>query len=137
MVKLLLYMMAAAFGLIAATGMVSCNDPAGPSQSSGNDSTLTVIKPASGDIIQAGSAVTVEWRYPKNWPYLKTVIDASISATGIPTWKTITTDTTIAYPQNTFRWIVPSGKTGDSCRVKVYDYDKNKSAYSGYFKVTE
>jgi hypothetical protein len=114
--------------------LFSCDEPTKPPAITYYDS-LTALKPEAGAVLQAGTAVTIEWGYPKDWPYKKVVVEASISNSKIPNWKTISIDPVIC-PQATFQWAIPSGQTGDSCRIKIYDYDKNKYAYSGYFKVT-
>jgi hypothetical protein len=113
--------------------LLSCDNPA---EGGHTYDVLTLLKPVAGAEIKAGSTVTVEWGYPENWPYQQIVVDASVSNSAIPTWVTIS-ENPVTYPHTTFTWTVPTGKTGDSCRIKIYDYDKNVFATSGYFRVTD
>jgi hypothetical protein len=119
--------------LVATPLFFSCNNSTNP-QPVAYDS-LTVVKPTAGDVIMAGAAVIVQWGYSQNWAYNQVRIQASISNKRIPVWKDITQP--INCPQNTFQWTVPSDTSGDSCRIKIFDYDQNKIAYSGYFKITK
>jgi len=114
----------------------SCNpkDPASSQPETCSD--LTVIAPASGATLTAGSTVQIKWCFPSGWAYTQTLIDASISNYGFTLWKSIVV-TPVLYPTNTFAWKIPADTSGDSCRIRVYDYDKNKYAYSGFFKITK
>lgn len=120
-----------AYAFITMPFIFSCNNATNPQ----TYDSLTVVKPAVGDVVKAGTTITVQWGYPGNWPYKQTRVAATISNRSLPRYNELTPP--INYPQNTFQWTVPSDTSGDSCRIKVYDYDENKDAYSGFFKITK
>jgi hypothetical protein len=113
----------------------SCNSD-NPASSQQACSELTVNSPSSGASLTVGSTVQIQWCFPSGWAYTQTLVDATISNSGVPAWKSVIV-TPVQYPDNAFSWTIPADKTGDSCKIRVYDYDKNKFAYSGFFKIVK
>lgn len=95
---------------------------------------LTVTFPDKNyNTFKVGQEVTITWCFPKDWPYAKTVVEYRLNS---PTalWKSI--GDPLLHPISSKSFTFTSSQVGDSCRIRIADYDKNILAYSGYFKIT-
>jgi hypothetical protein len=114
---------------------VFCNDSGtNPTTPAVTCDTLTILYPVGGEMFKVGSTYQIKWCLPSNWPYTQTRISLSVSNTHFANFSK---DLVSNLPSSnlSFSWTVDSTQIGDSCKMRISDYEENKKVYSGYFRI--
>jgi hypothetical protein len=122
------------FAFVSSLGCFFCND-SGTNNSSSCDS-LTIKYPAGGEEFKVGTTYQIEWCVPANATYTQTKVSLGVFTNGFGSYKDLKGASALPVSQLSFAWTIDSTQIGDSCKIRVSDYDQNKRVTSGFFKIT-
>ena len=121
------------FAFVSSLGWFYCKD-SGTNPPPPSCDSLTIKYPVGGEALKVGTTYQVQWCIPADWPYTQTKVAFGVFTNGFGSYKDLISNLPVA--NHSYAWTVDSTQIGDSCKIRISDYDQNKRVTSGFFKIT-